>query len=235
VICDKIAGLHLAIGVLAGIQSRNRTGASVCIEAPMFESMVAFLFVELLGGKTFAPPVGGIGYHRLNSPFRKPFRTRDGYLSILPYTTGQWQRFLRLAGRDDLAADDRVCDSNRRSQNIDELYGLIASVAPSRSTAEWRRLLGEQDIPCANVNRPEELLEHPHLRDVGLFQPFEHPSEGPLLGIRSPLQVTGAPTAPDRPAPALGRNSEEILREAGFTPAEIASLVGTGAVQLFEP
>ena len=232
VVCDKIAGLHLAIAILAGILSRNRTGRGVCIEAPMFESMVSFLFVELLGGKSFEPPVGEFGYHRLSSPFRKPFRTRDGFLSILPYSTGQWQRFLRLVDRDELAEDERVCDSNRRSQNIDSLYRLIADVAPGRTTAEWRRVLGEQDIPCADVNRPEDLLDDPHLRDVELFGAYDHPTEGRLLGVRNPLQVNGAKTTPDRPAPTPGGDGADILREAGLSEPEIARLAETGAVQL---
>jgi len=234
VICDKIAGLHLAIGILAGVLSRNRTGDSVCIEAPMFESMVSFLFVELLGGRTFDPPLGGIGYHRLNSPFRKPFRTRDGFLSILPYSTGQWQRFLRLVGRAELAEDESVCDSTQRSQNIDSLYRLIADVAPGRTTAEWHKALAELDIPCADVNTPEDLLRNPHLLDVGLFQALDHPSEGRLQSVRAPLRVTGATTEADHPAPGLGTNGAQILREAGFTEAEIAGTVETGAVQLFE-
>jgi formyl-CoA transferase len=111
---------------------------------------------------------------------------------------------------------------------------VIANVAPGRTTAEWHKALGELDIPCADVNKPEDLLKNPHLLDVGLFQAVDHPSEGRLQSVRTPLQVTGAATAPDRPAPTLGANGAEILREAGFTEAEIVGAVETGAVQLFQ-
>jgi crotonobetainyl-CoA:carnitine CoA-transferase CaiB-like acyl-CoA transferase len=97
ILCDKVAGLHLAIAVAAAIARRARTGEGCCIEAPMFESMVSFLMSEQLGGATFEPPLGPTGYDRLTAPNRKPYRTRDGYLAILPYTTTHWVAFFEAA------------------------------------------------------------------------------------------------------------------------------------------
>lgn len=228
---DKISGLHLAIAMLAGLASRKRNGAGVCIETPMFESMVSFLFVELLAGKSFDPPLGPTGYRRLTTPFRRPFRTRDGYVSILPYSTAHWRRFLCLIGRADLAEDENVTRPSLRSRNIDSLYRLISEAAPERTTGEWLRVLREQEVPCAEVNRAEALLDHPHLVDVGFFQRLEHPREGPLLSIRSPFGVDEAENRPDRLAPALGGDGDVILREAGYTDADIDALASTGALR----
>ena len=111
IIADKVGGLHLALAVLAALASPDRGRKAICIEAPMFESMVSFLLVEQLAGRTFEPPLGGIGYDRLKSPYRKPFRTRDGFISIIPYTALQWTRFLGLVGRAQFAADPRVTRS----------------------------------------------------------------------------------------------------------------------------
>lgn len=233
VLCDKVTGLHLAIAILAGVISRNRSGAGICIETPMLESMVSFLFVEMLGGRTFDPPLGETGYHRLSSPFRRPFRTRDGYVGILPYSTGQWQRFLGLVGRHDLVDDACITNPVERSRSIDTLYRIIAEAAPERTTGDWIRLLRDNDIPCANVQRAEDVVNDPHLRDVEFFESFEHETEGRLVNMRTALSVTGAgAAAEDRGAPGLGNDSADILRGAGFADAEIAALVDSGAVQL---
>ncbi|HSX55234.1 MAG TPA: CoA transferase [Sphingomonas sp.] len=229
IIADKVGGLHLAISVLAALASRNRDGEAMCIEAPMFESLVSFMMLEQLAGRSFAPPLGGIGYDRLLSPYRKPFRTADGFISVIPYNAAHWTAFLRLIGRDDLIGDRRVTDATERSRNIDMLYALIEQATPARTTDEWMSLLRERDIPCAQVNRLEDLFDHPHLRAVGMFDREVHPTEGELNVARSPFRVAGEPSAPDRPAPVLGQDTFDILREAGVAEAAIELLFARGA------
>lgn len=230
VVCDKVAGLHLAIAILAGVASRQRTGQGVCIEAPMFESMVSFLLAEHLAGETFDPPTGNIGYERLTAPFRKPFRAKDGYVSIIPYSNGQWGRFLKLIGREDLAESETVCNPSERSRNINKLYELVADAAPTRTTEEWMTLLRKHDIPCSTVSRPEDLLSNPHLLDVGMFEYCDHPTERRIRTVRSPFRAGAVSPQPDRPAPNLGHDGAEILREAGFSSAEIDDAVCSGAM-----
>ena len=93
ILCDKVGGLHLAIAVATGLAHRARTGKGCCIEAPMFESTVAFLMSEQLGGETFVPALGSTGYDRLAAPNRKPYRTQDGFMAILPYNGTHWTAF----------------------------------------------------------------------------------------------------------------------------------------------
>ena len=213
VVCDKVGGLHLAVAALAGIAYKARTGQGCRIEAPMFESMVAFLMAEQLSGMSFEPPLGGTGYDRLLSPHRRPFPTRDGYLGVLPYSGAHWSRFLKFIGRDDLAAADWVQDPVRRSENVGKLYQVLAEAMATKTTAQWLAQLKELDIPCAPVNRLGDLIEEGHSRDVGLFVEFDHPSEGRLRGVRSPFTVTGVEQEPDLPAPELGEHTGALIGE----------------------
>jgi len=232
-VCDKIGGLHFAIAILAGIARRNRTRRAVCIETPMYESVVSFLMLELMGGHTFDPPTGGFGYQRLSTPFRRPYRTRDGFVSILPYTSRHWKRFLQLTGRSDMLEDGRFADAVWRRDNIELLYRMIAEVAPTRTTGEWLERLRELDIPCAMVNQLEDLLEEPHLSDVTMFAGVAHPSEGRLMSVRSPFRaIAGAECEDDRQAAKLGEHGLELLREAGFSDREIQTAVEAGGVCL---
>lgn len=231
IVADKVGGLHLAIAVLAALASTERKqGKPLCIEVPMFESMVSFLMVDQMGGYSFDPPMGGTGYDRLQSPFRKPFRTADGHVSIVPYTAAHWAQFLRLIGRDDMAEDPRVTNAVLRSRSADTLYAIIEEAAPLRTTDEWLAALSERGVPCAPANRIEDLFENGHLADVGMFVPEAHPEEGALLRTRSPFRVAGAEELPNLPAPQLGADSRALLLEAGLSEAEVEALVRSGAV-----
>ncbi len=225
ILCDKVGGLHLAIAVLGGIVHRLQTGKGCEIEAPMFESSVAFLMLEQLAGQSFQPPLGSTGYDRLLSPNRKPYPSADGYISLLPYTTRHWQRFLHLIDEPDLASAEWVLDPVQRSQRIDELYQVIASAMPKRTTEAWCRLLAEQDIPCSAVNSMDDLLDDEHLQVIGFFPEVEHESEGRLRSVRSPFSAQGAELVDDTPAPRTGEGGQEVLREMAFSEEEIDSLI----------
>ena len=184
ILCDKVGGLHLAIAVATGLAHRARTGKGCCIEAPMFESTVAFLMSEQLGGETFVPALGPTGYDRLAAPNRKPYRTQDGFMAILPYNGTHWAAFFEIIGRAEFAHSPQVQDPVLRSQSVDSLYAIIAEVAPTRTTAAWLESLRAADIPCARVNSVGELLQDPHLVATGFFQEYDHPTEGRLRAPR---------------------------------------------------
>jgi crotonobetainyl-CoA:carnitine CoA-transferase CaiB-like acyl-CoA transferase len=196
----------------------------------MYESLVSFLLLEQLAGASYLPPLGGTGYERLRSPYRKPFPTSDGFVGIIPYTTAHWVRFFELVGREDMKTDRRVTDPTFRSRSIDELYAMIEQATPSRTTQEWLTLLRQRDIPCAPVNRLDDLFDDPHLNAVGMFNQFTHPSEGAMRGVRTPFNVEGCASRPDVPAPQLSANASEVLRDAGFSENEIDQLFARGTV-----
>ena len=224
IVADKVMGLHLALAILSGLVRRLRTGQGCRIEVPMFESMVAFLLVEHLAGRTFVPPLGPAGYERMLAANRRPYRTRDGFIAIMPYTTLQWTHFIECIGRAELLEEDWVKDPGARSANVDRLYQLIADAAPDKTTGEWLALMKERDIPAGRVNGLEDLFSEPHLLAAGLFEEFHHPSEGALMRVRSPFRVGGLEKRPDRPAPNIGASSEAILGEAGYSIGEVRKL-----------
>lgn len=213
VLCDKIAGLHLAFAVAAGIAARERTGQGCEIELPMFEAMASFLLIEQLSGQTFEPPLPDRGYGRLDAAGRRPYRTKDGFLAIMPYTAAHWQRFLRLTGRGELADADFVLDGEKRSEQIETLYGLIMDVSADRTTSDWLELLREADIPCAPVNRLEDLPHEPHLAATGFFGRYEHPVEGTLNYPSSPFSSSTSVNGPDSPPPALDADRAAIIAD----------------------
>lgn len=221
---DKTVGLTMVYAVMAALLQRERTGEGQAIEVPMLETMTAFVMAEHMGGLTFEPPSGPPGYSRMLAPDRRPHRTSDGHICILPYTDRHWRDFFRIAGRPELADDPRLADAQTRSRHVAELYALIAECVRDAPTAHWLDKLRSADIPSGPVNALAELRTDEHLAAVDMFPAAEHPTEGSLRIVRPPVRFSGADCALRRPAPRLGEHSREILREAGFADDKIADL-----------
>jgi crotonobetainyl-CoA:carnitine CoA-transferase CaiB-like acyl-CoA transferase len=233
IIGDKTVGLTVVYAVLAALIERARTGRGQAVEVPMLETMTAFVLAEHMGGMTFEPPLGAPGYGRMLAPDRAPYRTLDGHICIIPYTTRQWRDFFRVAGRPDLADDPRLADAETRSRHVAALYALVADCVKSGASADWLRKLEAADIPCGPVNALEDLPRDEQLAAVDFFPLVEHPSEGTIRMTRPPVRFAGECAAPRRPAPRLGEHTREILFEAGLREAEIDDLIARGIA--FEP
>ncbi|HYB69282.1 MAG TPA: CoA transferase, partial [Candidatus Bathyarchaeia archaeon] len=231
IVADKTSSMTVLAAVLAALYHKARTGEGQEVEVPMFESVAAWVMVEHLYGETFRPSQDTIGYKRILNPNRRPFKTKDGYLAILPYTDQNWRDFFAFAGRNDLLEDPRFKTLGTRLKHIEILYDELRQIATTRTNAEWLTELDKLNIPAMSVNTLESLLHDPHLEAGGFWQTVEHPSEGPMRLPGLPATYGKTPGAIRRLPPRLGEHSEEILREAGFTAGEIAALLATGATR----
>src|SRR5262249_58513201 len=105
IVADKTSSMTWLAAVFAALYHKARTGEGQEVEVPMFESMAAWVMVEHLYGETFVPPLEAAGYKRVLNRWRRPFKTKDGYLAILPYTDQNWRDFFTITGRNDLLND----------------------------------------------------------------------------------------------------------------------------------
>jgi crotonobetainyl-CoA:carnitine CoA-transferase CaiB-like acyl-CoA transferase len=228
IVGDKTTSLTVLSAVLSALFHRERTGEGQALEVPMFESVVAYVMVEHLYGETFVPPIGTPGYERILNTARRPFRTSDGYLAVLPYTDADWRAFFRIAGRPDLEADPRFKSLDTRVTNAEALYHELGTIIATRSSAEWLAVLEPANVPVMVVNTLETLLTDPQLEATDFWKFMDHPTEGTLRVPDIPTTYSRTPAEIRRLPPRLGEHSVEVLREAGFGPAEIDHMLATG-------
>jgi crotonobetainyl-CoA:carnitine CoA-transferase CaiB-like acyl-CoA transferase len=219
-----------AQAILAALYHRERTGRGQFIEIPMFETMVAFLMVEHLHGKSFVPKRGETGYARVLAPSRRPYHTADGYICVLAYNDGHWRRFWDAVGKPEMMQDPRFIDMTARSRHIDEVYRIAGEQFASRPTAEWLALLDKLQIPAGPVNTLDQVLDDPHLAAIGFFRRMSHPTEGELVVPDVPVRFADSPAGIDRLPPRLGEHGREIMQEIGMQNDEIEALIDSGGL-----
>ena len=227
-ICDKICSQVAAHATLAALFSRERSGKGQLVEVPMLESMIGFNMIEHQSGQTFDPPLGPAGYERSMVEYRRPFATSDGHVCALPYNLKQWQAFFAAMGRDDMIDDPRVVDPKTRSEKIGELYEIIAELAKDWTTADLLAALETADVPHGEATKLGDLPDNPHVAAVGFFQTFDHPTEGRIRLTAPPMKFTETPPDIRRLPAALGEHSAEVLREAGYSDAQIDAFMADG-------
>jgi crotonobetainyl-CoA:carnitine CoA-transferase CaiB-like acyl-CoA transferase len=224
VLCDKLSGQAIAYSILAALFQRERGGGGQAIEVPMFETTAEFAYIEHLLGFAFEPSLGPPGYVRVVSPRRKPFRTADGFMCILPYSDRNWRDFFDFIGRADLKSDARFYPLTERVAHLETLYELIEAEAPKHTTIAWVEFCDEVSIPCMPVLSLDQLPDDEHMKAVGMFGVAEHPTEGAYKTIRAPVSFSSAPFRLRRHAPQLGQHTDEILAEIGLSRRRLAEV-----------
>ena len=225
IVADKSTALLASTGLLAAYIKRLRSGQGSFLEVSMFEGMVGYVMIEHHAGETFIPPIDKAGYSRVLSRFRRPHKTKDGYMCILPYTDHQYDKFWQAVDRVDYASDERFNSIKNRSKNISELYEIIGEIALNLETKVLIGMLTEAEIPCGAVNKLEDLKNDPHLKDLGFFREFEHPTEGLIQVPDSAFRLNRKELPIRHHQPKLGEHSKEILLKLGYSDSEIDKIL----------
>ncbi len=228
---DRIVGLTAVGAICASLVHRDRTGRGQRVDIPMFETMAGFVMGDHMGGLTYEPPLDKGGYPRHLSRDRRPYKTSDGYISVIVYNDKQWESFFKATGRDDLRSDPRFATFAGRAANIDLVYGELARIFETRTSAEWMELLNKADVPVMPMHDLQDLLSDPHLVATDYFPVVEHPSEGPIRSMKVSARWSDTRAEPVRLAPRLNEQGEEILHEAGFSSEEIAAMIRDGVTK----
>lgn len=230
VFADKLTGMAAVYAILAAVVSRSQGRGGQEIDVPMYETMVQCLLAEHATGAVFSPPLGEPVYQRTTNRYRRPFRTMDGYLSVIVYNQKQFEAFCGAVGRQDLMADPRFSTFSARTDNAAAYYEELGRILLGKPTREWVELLERVEVPCIIVNRTRDLYSDPHLNDVGFFSAVRDQWGEALTLPRFPITFHGTPARRPEPGPRLGADTADILMGLGYERAEVDGLLADGVV-----
>jgi crotonobetainyl-CoA:carnitine CoA-transferase CaiB-like acyl-CoA transferase len=218
---DKYSGVVLASAIGMALFRSSRTGLGEEVHVPMFETVLTFNLLEHLWVGSFGDK---LGYPRVLSPRRHPYRTKDGYVCLLSTRDDQWRKLFAAFDHPEMADDERFSSLQNRTENISALLETLAGLLAEHTTSECQARLDRAGIPNGPVAALEGLTDDPYLRETGYFQKIDHPSEGQLVTTSIPVRFTDSPGTIRRPAPRLGEHTGEILAELGYSQAEVDAL-----------
>ena len=215
-IADKVSGLHAAYASLAAIIRRDRVGEAVKVDVPMLECTTHFLLEDHFNEATFDPPTGAHGLKNQLDPARKPFKTKDGWIAINPYSDKGWVKVFATMNAEAELKDERLNDRKARFYNYPYMAERINVHLAKQDTAYWLKAFKAADLPAAPVNTMADLRDDPHLAATSFFQRREHPTEGGYWEMQPPVRFPGVPEQTIEPARHIGEDTESVLEELGL-------------------
>jgi len=227
-VADLGAGLLAALGVLAAIVARGRTGRGQLVDAAQFDAAVALSLWDLAELWATGRPPGPRGTaNRLTAPYQA-LRTADGWLTAVADDDWRWRRLCRALGVDQLLDDPRFAQNRDRMAHRAELVAELEAALASGPTALWVDLLLAAGVPAGPVQDHAGAVADPQTVARGLVTTVEHPLDGrvPVLGV--PVRLAGTPGSVRRPAPLLGEHTGDVLRELGLSQSQIDLLRARG-------
>ena len=212
-ITDLAAGLHGAVGILAALAARERTGSGQHVDTSLFESGLSLGVYEAAG--VFAtdevPERLGQG-HRGSAPYQL-FPTADSYMTIGCANDRFWALTCEVLGCAHLTGEPRFATKPDRVRNIEALVEALTPYFRSATTAHWCAKLEEAGVPAGPVMDHVEALSDPHCLARDMVQEVEHPAAGRMKTLGVPVKLSHTGGAVRRPAPMLGEHTGEVIAE----------------------
>lgn len=229
-IADLVAGLQGALGVCAALVRRGRTGRGDSVGASLNNAMVSVLgFLAANYFATGAAPNRSGNDHAIVSPYGM-FRTADGEIAIAPSQEQSYQRLIDALGAPELRDHALFRTNDLRVQNRQAMNAAIEALLKGGASDYWIAKLNAAGVPCERVKTLPEVFADPQIIEQEMVVGIDHPGHGEVRMLGFPIKFTEAPCRLYRPAPDLGADSDDILRELGYSAEDIAGLRAAAAV-----
>ena len=241
-VADLFTGLYATVAIQAALRHAERTGQGQHIDMALLDTQVAML--ANLGANYLV---------RGREEGKVPGRAGNAHANIVPYQVfevapdehgqpqhiilavgndGQFAKFCEVAGRPDIAADERFARNQNRVRHREVLVPMLEAIMKTRRKHDWLSGLEAAKVPCGPINNLAEVFADPHVLQRGMVHEWQHPlSPTPVALVASPLKLSATPVRTDLPPPLLGQHTEAILADwLGLGPEQVAALRDQGAI-----
>ena len=229
---DMGTGIWAALGIVAALLERERTGEGAVVDTSLYETALGYIGYHLVGylADGTVPTGQGTGFPMV-APYQV-FPTGDGELMIAGGNDRLFALLCDVVDLPELVSDARFRTNPDRVRNREELVALLSERLRERSSTEWRELLTTAGVPAAPVADVSDVAASEQTEALEMLQPVAHPSIPDLRLAAVPLSFDGERAVHRSPPPLVGEHTAEVLREAGYSDAEIAALAAEGVVKL---
>ncbi len=227
---DYLTGLSAAVGILAALRERDRTGEAQRVDTAMLDCAVAAMgsiVSAQVNGGIAAQPIGN--WAASGAPSSGLFETGSSPLTLVANTEAQYAALCAVLGRPDLVTDPRFRDPAERKRNQDSLREIIASCLRARPAIEWETRLAEAGVPAGAVRSVAEVVADPQVAARELFRTLAVPGQQRETALSTAgFKLNGSRIAPESNAPLLGADNDSILEELGYDDAQRRALRDDG-------
>jgi glutaryl-CoA transferase len=230
-ISDVLCGLYAAIGVLAALAHRDRTGRGQHIDLALLDVQVAALANQALNYLVSGRPPGRLGNAHPNIVPYEVFQAADGHFILAVGNDGQFRRFCEVAGRPDLSVDLRFATNPARVENRAVLVPLLADVIAVRRRADWLTALEAAGVPCGPINTLDQVFDDSQLGARGLRLDLPYGDGGTAPSVACPIKLSVTPAVPEQGPPRLGAQTDAVLAGVlGLDAHELDRLRAAGVI-----
>jgi crotonobetainyl-CoA:carnitine CoA-transferase CaiB-like acyl-CoA transferase len=231
-VCDTVGGLTAAFAVAAALYGRAATGEGQYIDVSMLDSSLATLGWHVANWTVAGAAPRPAGNENPTSSPSGTFRTRNGHINIAANEQAQFETLCALLDRPDLARDPRFAEREARKTNRALLRGELEKALATRDAEDWEARLNAAGVPAGRVLSIPEILDHPQIKQRDMLQRFAGvPGVDRAVAVaRGGFRLSGGRTGVASPPPALGADTEAVLRDLGYDDRAIAELRSARAV-----
>ena len=216
-VSDIFTGVYSAVGILAALARREKTGQGGYVDTALVDTTVGVLSNQALNYLVSGKVPHRMGNAHPNITPYQVFPVADGHIIIASGNDGQFGKLCAVLGEPDLAKQEKYIDNKSRLAHRAELIGHLCGLTarlPRQALLEKLEAVG---VPAGPINDLEQVFSDPQVvaRGMKIERPSAAAADGKIPGVRTPITLDGAPMAAEQPSPRLGEHTQEILREIG--------------------
>ena len=220
---DVSAGLYAVTGILLALYNRERTGQGQYVDIAMLDSVFAFIETNVV-----RHTIGGVhptrvgARHPLSAPF-DIYRCKDAHVIIAVASDHHFAKLCEIIGQPDLIKNPKFDSDPHRSENDVELKAILENFFGNYTVAEAMEMMQKESIPCGPLCTVDEACQNPSILQREMLVEIDQPGAGKLKITGNPIKLSQTPPDPCHPAPLLGQDTQEVLRDTfGFSDTQIS-------------